>query len=165
MTTNNEPYACGTTAHFNRRTLLAATGASGLPWLTPVAHALAEEERLAPVGKPAKSIIMLWLNGGPSQLETFDPHAGKKIGGDALIRFTGIQIGLNDTEEDIRLKVRLSVEKSREKAKKQQEAYLKLSDEQKEAISIAANRIVDDQVKGMMDALVKIIKDRKQEDD
>jgi hypothetical protein len=30
---------------------------------------------------PAKSLIMLWMGGGPSQLETFDPHPGTPIGG------------------------------------------------------------------------------------
>jgi hypothetical protein len=29
--------------------------------------------------KPARSIIVLWLAGGPSQLETFDPHPGTAI--------------------------------------------------------------------------------------
>ncbi len=28
-----------------------------------------------------RSLITLWLNGGPSQLETWDPHPGTKIGG------------------------------------------------------------------------------------
>lgn len=31
---------------------------------------------------PAKALIVLWMSGGPSQLETFDPHPGTKIGGD-----------------------------------------------------------------------------------
>lgn len=30
-----------------------------------------------------KNVVLLWLEGAPSQLETFDPHAGTKIGGDA----------------------------------------------------------------------------------
>jgi len=30
----------------------------------------------------AKSLIVLWLSGAPSQLETFDPHPGTLIGGD-----------------------------------------------------------------------------------
>ncbi len=30
----------------------------------------------------AKSLIILWMQGGPSQLETFDPHSGTKIGGE-----------------------------------------------------------------------------------
>ncbi|MBI4817179.1 MAG: DUF1501 domain-containing protein [Deltaproteobacteria bacterium] len=28
-----------------------------------------------------RSLITVWLDGGPSQLETFDPHPGRKIGG------------------------------------------------------------------------------------
>jgi hypothetical protein len=31
--------------------------------------------------EPAQSIILLWMAGGPSQLETFDPHPGARIGG------------------------------------------------------------------------------------
>ena len=31
--------------------------------------------------QPAQSIILLWLGGGPSQLETFDPHPGTTIAG------------------------------------------------------------------------------------
>lgn len=68
--------ACGTPAHFSRRTLLKAVGAA---WLTPIAQLLARAEELAPKGKPAKSVIILWLAGGPSQLETFDPHPESKI--------------------------------------------------------------------------------------
>ncbi len=30
----------------------------------------------------AKSLIILWMQGGPSQLETFDPHPSSKIGGE-----------------------------------------------------------------------------------
>jgi uncharacterized protein (DUF1501 family) len=62
--------------HFHRRGFLAAAGA-GLSWLTPLGTALArvaEKER-----SPAKSIIVLWLGGGPSQLETFDPKPGTNI--------------------------------------------------------------------------------------
>jgi hypothetical protein len=66
--------------HFSRRTLLKATGAAaGMAWLTPLAELLALNAEKAPKGKPAKSVIFLWLAGGPSQLETFDPHPGKKI--------------------------------------------------------------------------------------
>jgi uncharacterized protein (DUF1501 family) len=71
--------ACGSADHLNRRTLLKAAGLTGLSWLTPVSKILAAEAEKAPRGKPAKSVIMLWLAGGPSQLETFDPHPGKKI--------------------------------------------------------------------------------------
>ena len=49
--------------------------------MTRVAHVLARDAETAPQGKPAKSVIMLWLAGGPSQLETFDPHPGANIAG------------------------------------------------------------------------------------
>jgi hypothetical protein len=34
-----------------------------------------------PKGKPARSVILLWLGGAASQLDTFDPHPTTKIGG------------------------------------------------------------------------------------
>ena len=64
----------------NRRGFLRMAGLAGAAWLTPVGHLLARAAE-AP-GKPrdhAQSIIMLWLQGGPSQLETFDPHPGTRI--------------------------------------------------------------------------------------
>lgn len=60
----------------NRRQLLTV---SALPWLTPLARALADQAEAAPRGAPAKSLIVLWMAGGPSQLETFDPHPGTTI--------------------------------------------------------------------------------------
>ncbi|MFO0802809.1 MAG: DUF1501 domain-containing protein [Gemmataceae bacterium] len=60
--------------HIHRREFLAG---AGLGWLTPLGTALArvaEKERT-----PAKSVIVLWLGGGPSQLETFDPKPGTNI--------------------------------------------------------------------------------------
>jgi uncharacterized protein (DUF1501 family) len=66
--------ACGTLSHVNRRTLLKAAGMSGLAWLTPLAELLARGAERSSRGTPAKSVIVLWLEGGPSQLETFDPH-------------------------------------------------------------------------------------------
>lgn len=38
-----------------------------------------------------KSLLMIWLQGGPSQLETFDPHPGTKIGGDTRAISTSIK--------------------------------------------------------------------------
>lgn len=74
------PLNCGSSAHFSRRSLLGATlGVSGLAWLTPVAERLARAAESSPNGAPAKSLIVLWMAGGPSQLETFDPHVGSKI--------------------------------------------------------------------------------------
>ena len=61
---------------FDRRGFLKL---AGLSWLTPVGQLLAEQaERTR---QPAQSVILLWLGGGPSQLETFDPHPGTKIAG------------------------------------------------------------------------------------
>lgn len=34
-----------------------------------------------PAGNPPKNCILLWMDGGPSQLETFDPKPGTKNGG------------------------------------------------------------------------------------
>jgi hypothetical protein len=44
-----------------------------------LARLLALEAEQAPKGRPPRSVILLWLAGGPSQLETFDPHPGSKI--------------------------------------------------------------------------------------
>ncbi len=48
-------------------------------WLTPLAERLARAAETAPKGAPAKSVIVLYMEGGPSQLETFDPHPGQPI--------------------------------------------------------------------------------------
>jgi hypothetical protein len=67
-----------------------------LSWLTPLGHALAEEAQRKPKGEPAQSLILLWLAGGPSQLETFDPHPGTKNAAGSTARKTsvpGIQLG------------------------------------------------------------------------
>ncbi len=80
-------------AHLTRRQWLGATAAAALPWLTPAAELLARQSR--PKGRPARSLILLWLAGGPSQLETFDPHPGTKIGGPTRAistRAPGVQI-------------------------------------------------------------------------
>jgi len=71
--------ACGTAEHWSRRSLLRTAGFSGLAWLTPVSQILA---RAAENGKTRpRSLIVLWLQGGASQLETFDPHPDTVISG------------------------------------------------------------------------------------
>jgi hypothetical protein len=67
--------------HFSRRSLLGMAGLTGAAWLTPIAHVLGRAEDLKKDRQPAQSVIVLWLAGGPSQLETFDPHPGTIIGG------------------------------------------------------------------------------------
>ena len=71
---------CDIRTHLSRRTLL---GAGGATMMSVLARQLARADELG-LTDPArpKSVILLWLEGGPSQLETFDPHAGTKIGGD-----------------------------------------------------------------------------------
>jgi uncharacterized protein (DUF1501 family) len=59
---------------FDRRGFLKL---AGLSWLTPVGQLLAHYAERS--RQPAQSIILLWLGGGPSQLETFDPHPDTKI--------------------------------------------------------------------------------------
>ncbi|MDA1052994.1 MAG: DUF1501 domain-containing protein [Planctomycetota bacterium] len=78
MTVYSEP-GCGSWSHMHRRTLLKAAGLSGIGWLTPVAEALSRASERDTSGKPPRSVIVLWLAGGPSQLETFDPKPGTNI--------------------------------------------------------------------------------------
>lgn len=77
MSNTHPTAACGTPEHHTRRSLLKfATGAAAFgatSWLTPVATALARHNENSPATR-AKSVIVLWLEGAPSQLETFDPH-------------------------------------------------------------------------------------------
>jgi Protein of unknown function (DUF1501) len=66
--------SCGTSAHFTRRSILGLAGLGGLHWLSPIGSLLAQtQESRGKHGTP-RSIIMLWLEGGPSQVDTFDPH-------------------------------------------------------------------------------------------
>jgi hypothetical protein len=65
----------------HRRTLLKAAGFGGASWLTSTAHLLARAAERNRSGQPAQSLIVLWMQGGPSQLETWDPHPGTSIGG------------------------------------------------------------------------------------
>jgi Protein of unknown function (DUF1501) len=88
--------ACEGYARFTRRNLLRSSAlATGGLWLTQFAErlAIASEKSAQP-----KSLMMIWLQGGPSQLETFDPHAGTRIGGDVKAISTSLKgIQLADT--------------------------------------------------------------------
>ncbi len=89
------PYGpCGRPDHLTRRTLLKGSAVAGLSWLTPLARQLARGAESS--GKRPKSVIILWMEGGASQLETFDPHPGTAIayGGKAIpTSVKGIQFG------------------------------------------------------------------------
>ncbi|MGB7324413.1 MAG: DUF1501 domain-containing protein [Rubripirellula sp.] len=85
---------CDPSAHLSRRTLLGAGG--GALMLSSIARTLAraDEQGLTDSAKP-RNVILIWCEGAPSQLETFDPHVGTKIGGDVKAIDTtipGIQI-------------------------------------------------------------------------
>src|ERR1700677_3405831 len=62
----------------SRRDVLRAAGALGLSFLFPPLEARAAHERGV---RRQKSLVTIWLEGGASQLETWDPHPGKKISG------------------------------------------------------------------------------------
>ncbi|MFN5709019.1 MAG: DUF1501 domain-containing protein [Planctomycetota bacterium] len=85
---------CGSPAHWHRRTWLRMAGLSGLSWLTPLATQLARAGERS--NERPKSLIMLWLEGAPSQLETFDPHPGTEIAAGSTARETsnpGVKLG------------------------------------------------------------------------
>ncbi len=94
--------------HPDRRGFLRLAGLRGAAWMTPIAHLLARAaEAPAERRRPAQSIIMLWLQGGPSQLETFDPHPGTNIAaGTGAVRTAvkDVQLaeGLERTAEEMR---------------------------------------------------------------
>ncbi len=72
--------------------------------MTGVAETLAWQQEQGRARGPARSLIMLWLAGGPSQLETFDPHPESPIAAETKAIDTsvkGIQFaeGLEQTAE------------------------------------------------------------------
>lgn len=62
----------------SRRGFLQRAAALGLSFALPALSAKAAERR--GVERPM-SLMTLWMQGGPSQLETWDPHPGTSIGG------------------------------------------------------------------------------------
>ena len=62
----------------HRRDILQLASTWGLSFALPPLDLRAAQQRGA---ERAKSLIILWMGGGPSQLETWDPHPGTKIGG------------------------------------------------------------------------------------
>jgi len=98
---------CDPGVHLSRRTLLGAGG--GALMMSSLARQLAwaDQQGITDSARP-RNVILLWLEGGPSQLETFDPHPGGLIGGDVKAIDTsaaGIQISnlLPQTAEQMHL--------------------------------------------------------------
>ncbi len=91
----------------NRRGFLQIAGLAGVTWLTPVGHLLARAAEVP--GKErgrAQSVILLWLQGGPSQLETFDPHPNTRIAAgtgaiDTAVKGVQLAPGLGMTAEEM----------------------------------------------------------------
>lgn len=90
MSIPENEYSCGSRSHFDRRTILKLAGLSGLSWLTPMATQLARADEADSRGK-ARSLIVLWMEGAPSQLETFDPHPGTEIAAGSVARSTNVE--------------------------------------------------------------------------
>src|SRR5687768_10435780 len=74
---------------FTRRSFLhgvsAAAVAAGTLGLRDVVSLRADELR-----KRRKAMILLWMSGGPSQFETFDPKPGVEAGGPTQAIETGV---------------------------------------------------------------------------
>jgi len=73
---------CRTTEHVSRRSLLkgmvaTGSGAAVANWGSLFNSGLLAED----VTRQHKHCILLWMNGGASQFETFDPKPGRKTGG------------------------------------------------------------------------------------
>lgn len=73
--------------HITRRNLLRTLACAGVSFSLPGLDLLAANRR----GRErARSLITLWMDGGPSQLETWDPHPGTKTGGDTKAITTSV---------------------------------------------------------------------------
>ncbi|MFQ5732443.1 MAG: DUF1501 domain-containing protein [Planctomycetaceae bacterium] len=74
-------------AGLTRRGFSQIVAGMGLSFLLPGLSPAAAERR---GGDRKKSLITLWMAGGPSQLETWDPHPGTRVGGDTRAIKTSI---------------------------------------------------------------------------
>ena len=76
----------GTESRMTRRRYLASVGGGFLAWASRMAPPLLAGQ---PVGR-ARHCIVLWMNGGPSQFETFDPKPGRPTGGETRTISTSV---------------------------------------------------------------------------
>ncbi|TWU06295.1 DUF1501 domain-containing protein [Stieleria varia] len=65
----------------NRRALLRAAGATAVVSNMAAIDALSQPSFASELARGEKSVILLWLAGGASQLETWDPKPGRLTGG------------------------------------------------------------------------------------
>ena len=79
ITSSAGPAAAGRSSGVEgRRSVLLAATSLGLSFALPPMPARAARRRGA---ERPRSLLVVWLAGGPSQLETFDPHPGGAAGG------------------------------------------------------------------------------------
>ena len=74
----------------NRRTLLRLGAGAAVAQCAPRSFAASLGAALAPRSEP-RHLVLLWLEGGPSQFETFDPKSDPSTGGGAKQIATDIQ--------------------------------------------------------------------------
>lgn len=82
-----------TSAQLSRRDVLQLSAGLGLSVMLPGIDSRAAERRDP---DRAKSLIVLWMGGGPSQMETWDPHPESKLTGETKAIKTslpGLQVG------------------------------------------------------------------------
>src|SRR5258708_3945721 len=75
---------CGSSEHdVSRRAFLGTiiTGTAALVGQSSAVHVLAEPALTGALKAQNKRVILLWLAGGPSQIETWDPKPGTVTGG------------------------------------------------------------------------------------
>ena len=65
----------------NRRTLLKTAGTALVASNMSVIDGLSQPSLASELAQQGKSVILLWLAGGASQLETWDPKPGRRTGG------------------------------------------------------------------------------------
>jgi uncharacterized protein (DUF1501 family) len=80
---NTASTCAGPSSSFGRRSFLAGGLGAALSAAIP-SWQLRAAEQAAIAGKKSrgKSCILLWMNGGPSHIDTFDPKPGTKTGGE-----------------------------------------------------------------------------------
>src|SRR5262245_49580998 len=74
---------CGPSSTFGRRSFIAGGLGAVLSASIPAWQLRAAAQAIS-TGKKSrgKSCILLWMNGGPSHIDTFDPKPGTKTGGE-----------------------------------------------------------------------------------
>jgi hypothetical protein len=101
-----DSYSCDSYGRMLRRRWIQQSLAGGCllqaGFLTHVAESIARAQESSTTAgnapKRPQAMILLWMQGGPSQLETFDPHPGTAIGGEVKSIATSLSgVSIADT--------------------------------------------------------------------